>query len=125
VPTVFTATATVPEDQLKRRGGRQCALCLLYCCRTQILWCIAPTATASLPPARIPTCPLHTFHCVHCVLGPTGRSDFAILEIGETIPDDYNVYLNGWDASGDKPDSVIGVHHPSGDIKKVHYEFTL
>jgi hypothetical protein len=29
------------------------------------------------------------------------------------------VYYSGWDRSGTSPDSVTGIHHPSGDVKKI------
>lgn len=52
-------------------------------------------------------------------------SDFALLEITEEIPDSYNVYLAGWDISSKAPSNVFGVHHPSGDVKKIcFYEGT-
>lgn len=31
----------------------------------------------------------------------------------------FNVYYSGWDASGTTPGGVIGIHHPSGDPKKI------
>lgn len=46
-------------------------------------------------------------------------SDFALLEITEKIPDSYNVYLAGWDIANAAPSNVFGVHHPSGDAKKI------
>lgn len=49
------------------------------------------------------------------------RTDYALLEIKEPIPDDYNVYLAGFDVSvsAQPPSIVHGIHHPSGDVKKV------
>ena len=49
------------------------------------------------------------------------QSDFALLEITEKIPDSYNVYLAGWDISSAAPANVFGVHHPSGDVKKISF----
>jgi hypothetical protein len=45
-------------------------------------------------------------------------SDFALLEVQEQIPESYGVYLSGWSASDISPSSAVGIHHPSGDIKK-------
>jgi len=45
-------------------------------------------------------------------------SDFALLEIQEEIPASYNVFLGGYNAVNATSSTVIGIHHPSGDIKK-------
>jgi hypothetical protein len=48
------------------------------------------------------------------------RSDFALLEVEERIPEDYNVYLSGWTAAMDQvPVDPVGIHHPSADVKKI------
>jgi len=48
-------------------------------------------------------------------------SDFHIAEIIEEIPEEYEVWLNGWNAI-DKPDNgSIGIHHPMGDVKKISF----
>lgn len=49
------------------------------------------------------------------------QSDFAIVEIKEPIPDEYNVYMAGWDLSPDPPSNVYTIHHPTGDAKKISY----
>ena len=47
-------------------------------------------------------------------------SDFSLLLLTETIPADYNVYFSGWDRSIDpEVTSATGIHHPSGDVKKI------
>ncbi len=52
--------------------------------------------------------------------GPiSGGSDFLLVELNETPPSNYNVYYNGWDISTTPASSTIGIHHPSGDIKKI------
>lgn len=48
-------------------------------------------------------------------------SDFALLEIVEQIPTSYNAYLAGWSVSKAAPSHVFGVHHPSGDVKKISF----
>ncbi len=50
--------------------------------------------------------------------GDTG-SDFALFEVEDAIPSNWPVYYAGWDASGTTPQSGVGIHHPSGDIKKI------
>ena len=49
-------------------------------------------------------------------------SDFALLEL-DAMPDpSSNVYYAGWDVSGDTPQSVVGIHHPSTDEKAIAIE---
>ncbi len=67
--------------------------------------------------------------------GPTGQtaqglsllangssSDFWIVEVQEAIPASYSVYLSGFDATGSTPSSTVGIHHPSGDVKKISFD---
>lgn len=54
-------------------------------------------------------------------------SDFCLVEItgglqGGTVPAAFTPYFNGWDNSGNTPTSAVGIHHPSGDIKKISFE---
>lgn len=51
-------------------------------------------------------------------------SDFALLELNDTPPADWNVQYAGWDHSDDENavNSVVGIHHPSGDVKKICFE---
>lgn len=54
-------------------------------------------------------------------------SDFCLVEItgglvGGTVPSSYSPYFSGWDNSGSTPQSATGIHHPSGDIKKISQE---
>ncbi|KAL9558719.1 hypothetical protein MBANPS3_000766 [Mucor bainieri] len=46
-------------------------------------------------------------------------SDFALLEIQEPIPSRYNVYLAGWSTVETPAPPFVGIHHPSGDYKKL------
>jgi hypothetical protein len=46
-------------------------------------------------------------------------ADFTLVELA-TVPDaSWNVYYAGWDATGAEPVGTIGIHHPSGDVKKI------
>ena len=57
--------------------------------------------------------------------GGDSGSDFALLEMEDEIPAAYNVYYAGWNAEATTPTTgelgwkVIGIHHPSGDVKKI------
>ena len=56
----------------------------------------------------------------NCVLLTSSTTtDLAFLELSAKPPADYDVFYSGWDKSGATPDSVCGIHHPSGDIKKI------
>ncbi|MEZ4937704.1 MAG: T9SS type A sorting domain-containing protein [Crocinitomicaceae bacterium] len=46
-------------------------------------------------------------------------SDFFLLEISNPPPASWDIYYSGWDRTDIIPDSVIGIHHPSGDVKKI------
>lgn len=46
-------------------------------------------------------------------------SDFALVELNNTIPTNWGVYFAGWDRTDVAPAFTIGIHHPSGDIKKI------
>ncbi|MCH2199841.1 MAG: T9SS type A sorting domain-containing protein [Flavobacteriales bacterium] len=46
-------------------------------------------------------------------------SDFLLLEVEDDIPDAWNPYFAGWDASGSGSGSGVSIHHPAGDIKKI------
>lgn len=48
-------------------------------------------------------------------------SDFALLEITESIPDGYRAYLSGWNAEeGETFEQPFAIHHPRGDVKKAN-----
>lgn len=49
-------------------------------------------------------------------------SDVALLQLSSTPPAGYNVFYSGWDRSGTAPTSSTGIHHPSGDIKKISFD---
>ncbi len=51
------------------------------------------------------------------------NSDFALLELIENPPDSYNVFYAGWSAADVAAQSSVGIHHPSGDIKKISFDY--
>ncbi|MDP6852989.1 MAG: T9SS type A sorting domain-containing protein [Candidatus Marinimicrobia bacterium] len=57
------------------------------------------------------------------LLTSSSSSDFALLRLDETPPDTYEVHFAGWDASGSTPATPVGIHHPSGDIKKISFDY--
>ncbi len=58
------------------------------------------------------------------LLSSNDESDFALLELNNTPPSSYNVCYSGWDATDSEGSvsSAYGIHHPSGDVKKICFE---
>lgn len=58
------------------------------------------------------------------LLASGASADYALLRInnGSPVPQDYNPFYAGWDASGANPSSQVGIHHPSGDLKKISFD---
>ncbi|MEW5924002.1 MAG: dockerin type I domain-containing protein, partial [Candidatus Zixiibacteriota bacterium] len=50
-------------------------------------------------------------------------SDFALLMLDESPPDSYYVYYAGWSNINIASQSSTGIHHPSGDIKKISFDY--
>ena len=50
-------------------------------------------------------------------------SDVALLLLNEIPPENYNIHYAGWDVSGNIPTTPVGIHHPSGDIKKISFDY--
>lgn len=50
-------------------------------------------------------------------------SDFGLVELSSEPPETYNVYYAGWSAVDTPADSCIAIHHPSGDIKKISFDY--
>jgi hypothetical protein len=46
-------------------------------------------------------------------------ADFTLVELASAPDPAWNVYYAGWDATGAEPSGTIGIHHPSGDVKKI------
>ena len=46
-------------------------------------------------------------------------SDFLLVEIEDPIVESWNPFYAGWDASGATGSYGVGIHHPSGDRKKI------
>ncbi len=49
-------------------------------------------------------------------------SDFALLQLNNIPPQAYGVYYAGWNRQNVADISSIGIHHPSGDIKKISFD---
>jgi hypothetical protein len=55
------------------------------------------------------------------VIANSGTSDFALLRLTEDPKNDSDIttYYLGWDRTGNSGTGGAGIHHPSGDIKKI------
>ncbi|TDI80463.1 MAG: T9SS type A sorting domain-containing protein [Bacteroidetes bacterium] len=47
------------------------------------------------------------------------KSDFALVELYNSIPPSWDVAFAGWDNSDALPEYQVGIHHPNGDIMKI------
>ncbi len=56
-------------------------------------------------------------------IASNSSSDFWLMELNQPIPEEYNPFYAGWNrTTGDiLTETIIGVHHPRGDIKKFSY----
>ena len=51
-------------------------------------------------------------------------SDFALVELDDPVSETANAFFAGWDAREVAPkDTVIAIHHPSTDEKRISFEF--
>jgi len=50
------------------------------------------------------------------------QTDMALLLLDENVPESYDVFYSGWDWSGDTSSACVGIHHPSGDVKKISWD---
>ena len=51
--------------------------------------------------------------------GNINGSDFLLMEVEDPIFDSWTPFYAGWDVSGSVSTSGVGIHHPSGDRKKI------
>jgi len=49
----------------------------------------------------------------------SANSDMALMELSSAPPANYNVYYAGWINDGLAATQATGIHHPSGDVKKI------
>jgi len=49
-------------------------------------------------------------------------SDYHLIQLSSPVPASYNPYYNGWDRSNSPVSTAVGIHHPSGDVKKISFD---
>lgn len=66
------------------------------------------------------TVPDHDAMSGAVTLSRNPTSDFWLMELNQSIPEEYNVYFSGWNKTLEPTieGTVVGIHHPKGDIKK-------
>ena len=47
------------------------------------------------------------------------KSDFALVELFNSVPESWDVAFAGWDSTDVLPEYEVGIHHPNGDIMKI------
>ena len=57
------------------------------------------------------------------ILASGSGSDFALFELSETPPESYEIHYSGWSAVDVAPVQPVAIHHPSGDIKKISFDY--
>lgn len=48
-------------------------------------------------------------------------SDMSLVQINSAVPSAYNPFFAGWDRNDVPASNTYGIHHPSGDIKKISF----
>ncbi len=86
---------------------------------TVVLWFNWQSESCENPPSSPP---------YNSMSGATQRarhaaSDFWLMELNQPVPDEFNPFYAGWNRTLEDTldEFIIGVHHPSGDIKKFSY----
>jgi V8-like Glu-specific endopeptidase len=49
--------------------------------------------------------------------------DYRLVQVTPTIPTSYNHYLLGWNRTTTAPANTTCIHHPSGDVKKISFDY--
>lgn len=57
------------------------------------------------------------------VKASNSTNDFALLQLNQSPPDEYNIYYSGWSRNIDGISSTAGIHHPNGDVMKISKDF--
>lgn len=58
--------------------------------------------------------------------GGDSGSDFLLLQLNNSPPEDYNAYYLGWNNENTPSPEGVTIHHPAGDIMKIsHYDDPL
>jgi lysyl endopeptidase len=53
------------------------------------------------------------------LLATHAPSDFTVVQLNSAVPAAGTPFYSGWDRSGTTPAGSVGIHHPSGDEKRI------
>lgn len=53
------------------------------------------------------------------LLATHAPSDFTVVQLNTPVPAAGTPFYSGWDRSGTTPSGSVGIHHPSGDEKRI------
>jgi lysyl endopeptidase len=59
---------------------------------------------------------------VHSTEEIAGKSDLTLVEIEDSIPEEYDLYLSGWSRTGNTTQESVAIHHPSGHGKRITFD---
>lgn len=51
-----------------------------------------------------------------------GKPDVTLVEIDESLPQSYKLFLNGWDRRDFAPSEATSIHHPKTEAKRITFE---
>jgi lysyl endopeptidase len=51
-----------------------------------------------------------------------GPSDFTLVELDDPVDPSYRVGFSGWSHSSSPASSIVGIHHPDGEEKRISFE---
>lgn len=89
---------------------------------SMVLWFNWQSETCANPPSS---------PAYNAMSGATQRarhaaSDFWLVELNQSVPEEFNPYFAGWNRTlaATLNETIVGIHHPRGDIKKFSYAET-
>lgn len=87
-----------------------------------VFWFNWQSATCTNPPSSPPYNSLNGA----TLRARNSASDFCLVEINTAVPQSFNAYWSGWNRTTELTlnETIVGIHHPSGDIKKFSYSTT-
>lgn len=58
--------------------------------------------------------------------GKNGGSDYLLFRLNKEVPSSINPYWSGWTRTQTASTKGVGIHHPSGDVKKIStYKYSI
>lgn len=112
-----------------KEDGRQLFLTANHCLggdmENSILLFNYESTTCEIERKGVRAIPQQSAHGLR-LLSKWALSDFALFEVVEEIPDDFNVHLAGWSAQDSNeryPVHPVSIHFPAADVKKISQSF--